>query len=67
MHRPLKTFPRRLDLSGLNRDEFSARVEETLTVKRARFPHAYANSGAREGVEQRVAAEMRGELAADNK
>lgn len=69
MDRPLKTMPRRLNLSGLDLDEFQSRVAEILTVKRARFPSVYADGaaarGAKEGIESRVAAEMREEDAAD--
>lgn len=67
--RPLKTLSFPVNLAGLDADEHASRVAALLEEKRARFPHVYADAaaatGAKKGIEQRVAEEMRNEEAAD--
>jgi hypothetical protein len=67
--RPLKTLSFPVDLAGLDVDEHRSRVADLLEEKRAKFPSVFADgnaaSGAKKGIEQRVAQEMRDEEAAD--
>lgn len=66
MPRPLKTLSIPISLVGLDPAEHRRRVTALLLEKREKFPHVYADvsaaSGARKGIEQRVAREMRGEV-----
>lgn len=69
MTRPLKSLSFPVSLAGLDADEHRSRVAALLKEKRARFPHVFADraaaAGARKGIEQRVAEEMRSEEISD--
>lgn len=66
--RPLKTLSFPVNLAGLDADEHRCRCAALLAEKRAKFPSVYADGaaafGAKRGIEQRVAQEMRDEASA---